>query len=143
MFPNFAVIQSHGYDVHHLCSSLGCSNDVDEFLLTYGSGGLGAADWNSSELLNDWTSKLDWLNPPSRSPAQMSTTIHDDQRFPGCIQASKLSQDVRPGSRCRNSLTDEQHHRFYYFYSINIPYIYNITFCYEFKTSNELYINMG
>ena len=54
-------------------------------------------DWNSSELLQDWTSQLDWLGPPS-----------------------KLSKDVRPGSRCRSSLDDEDHHNFYYLL-INVP----------------------
>ena len=50
MFQSFAVIQSHSYDVPHLCSSLGCNNDVDEFLLTYGSGGLDIDPWDHSKL---------------------------------------------------------------------------------------------
>ena len=41
------------------------------FLLKLGSGGLGEAYWISSELLNEW------LNPTTRSPAQMFTTIND------------------------------------------------------------------
>ena len=39
-------------------------------LLKFGSGGLGEAYWNSSELLNEWF-------PTSRSPAHMFTTIND------------------------------------------------------------------
>ena len=116
----------------------------------YNSSDLGAANWNYSGplsarcntlvpavqdvLVDEWTSSLDLLNPPSRSPpTQMITTVDDDQRFPNYIQASKRSQDVRPSSRCQNSLTEEQHHHFYYFLSINIPFINIIKFYFNLK----------
>ena len=66
-----------------------------------------------------WTSGLDLMYPPSRpSLTWMITPVENDQMIPNCIQSSQFSQDVRPSSRCRSSLTDEEHHRFYYLYSI-------------------------
>ena len=59
-------------------------------------------------LINDWTTKLDLSNPPSRSQlTQMIVPDTDVQRFQKSSQKS----------------------HFYYFYSINIPFIYNNTFC--------------